>query len=958
MGSNSTTGEGLPRDEARDWPWELREAQRLAGVGSWHWDAATDVTVGSDELLSLFGLEPDARALPDFKDQRGSCYPVEDWEVLNAAVQHAIASGEGYELVLQAFRRGSPIWVVTRGEVVHDRNGQVCGLRGTIQDITGQKQSEMSAERQRHLYQSVFEQAAVGIARVSPEGRWLEVNQRLCEIVGYSREELLALDFQRLTHPEDLDADLHYVGQMLAGDIGRYQMEKRYFHRDGQIVWVRLTVALVHEVDGAPAYFISVVEDVSERVGFELDLIRQQVMYRSVFEQAAVGIARVAPDGRWLDANKRLCEIVGYDYATLLKTDFQQITHPDDLATDLEFVRQLLAGERDHYRMEKRYLHRAGHAVWIRLTVSLVRDGRGSPEYFIAVVEDVSERRAMEDELQQSRRRLQLLIDHAPVALAMFDRDMRYVAASRRWCDDYGLSGTDLLGRGHYEIFPDIPESWKAAHQRGMAGEVLKVDEDCWLRADGSAQWLRWELMPWRTRTDEVGGVVIFTEDISARKRNEALILHLSHHDPLTGLPNRSLLVDRLEQALSAARRHTRFGAVLFLNLHHFKSVNDIYGHVAGDALLKLTAERLTQHLRQSDSVARLGGDEFVILLPELGSEPEQAASLALAVAEKMRNAIAAPSFIGAQELQATVSIGITLFPVLGEAAEDVVREADMAMHRAKDLGSPAPVFFEPEMQSRISERYALEKALRRALHNGGLALHAQSQVDAGGAVLSAEMLIRWHHPELGLVAPARFIPLAEECGLIIPIGEWVLRETCRELVRLGAAGRRLNLAVNVSPHQFHQADFGDRVRRILQETGADPDDLTLEITENLLLNRTDEVIARIHDLASLGIRFSIDDFGTGYSSLAYLKRLPLHELKIDRSFVDQLPHDANDVALCKAILAMADQLAIDVVAEGVENRAQVDFLAQHGCNRFQGYVFHLPEPLADWRRSLLAPGG
>jgi diguanylate cyclase (GGDEF)-like protein/PAS domain S-box-containing protein len=461
--------------------------------------------------------------------------------------------------------------------------------------------------------------------------------------------------------------------------------------------------------------------------------------------------------------------------------------------------------------------------------------------------------------------------------------------------------------------------------------------------------WLDLNIVP---VTDEPGRLTHFVSvgrDITERKKAEEDIHRLAYFDALTGLPNRRMLQDRLAHVLSTARRTPLTGALLYLDLDRFKKINDARGHAAGDELLVKVAVRLSALMREEDTVARLGGDEFVILTTHLTEENDAGARAAMAIASKVREALEQPFTIDGQPYSASGSIGVTLLCGEGQTVDDLLREADTAMYRAKAAGRNRIAFFEAAMQTEVEEHLALENDLAQAILLNQLALHLQCQVNPAGQPIGGELLLRWTHPVRGRVPPALFIPVAEETTLILRLGDWVMEQAFRTQVRLQTAGRTLPLSINVSPRQFHQPDFVERVTALLARTGANPAYLVLEVTEGLLIDNLENTISRMNEIAALGIRFSIDDFGTGYSSLSYLKRLPLYELKIDKSFIQDTPGDPSDTAIVQLILSMARHLGLRVVAEGVETREQADFLTAHGCDAMQGYLFAHPESVDDW---------
>ncbi|MEO7107102.1 MAG: EAL domain-containing protein [Rhodoferax sp.] len=436
--------------------------------------------------------------------------------------------------------------------------------------------------------------------------------------------------------------------------------------------------------------------------------------------------------------------------------------------------------------------------------------------------------------------------------------------------------------------------------------------------------------------------------DITDRKMAEERIEELAFFDSLTHLPNRTLLLDRLKQAMTICSRNNAFGAVLFIDLDHFKTLNDTFGHDMGDLLLQQVAQRLVDCLRQGDTVARLGGDEFVIVLANLSQDLEEAASQTEAVGTKVLTALNQKYRLGDLEHRSTASIGATLFLGLETSIDNLLKQADLAMYRSKDTGRNALRFFDPNMQTVVLERARLEVELRQAIQENQFVLHFQPQVVDGGRVFGAEALVRWMHPERGLVSPAHFIAPAEDCGLIFPLGQWVLARACEQLTAWASRPglSHLTVSVNVSVLQFREPKFVDDVLAILQRTGANPANLKLELTESLLADNVQEVIDKMSALKAHGVGFSLDDFGTGYSSLFYLKRLPLDQLKIDQSFVRDILTDPNDAAIARTVVALAQSLGLDVIAEGVETPEQRDFLASAGCHAYQGFYYSPALPI------------
>lgn len=513
-----------------------------------------------------------------------------------------------------------------------------------------------------------------------------------------------------------------------------------------------------------------------------------------------------------------------------------------------------------------------------------------------------------------------------------------------------GYSRAEAIGRNLEMLYgpnSDIHEVHRIrsamSTRQAIRSEIIsytKSQEEFWLEVD---------IRPINDQQGKCTHYVAIERDITDRKKAELDIYRLAFFDVLTGLPNRRLLRDRMGVQLANAQRTGNYSAVLFIDLDHFKTINDARGHATGDLLLVEVASRLNQLLREVDTVARIGGDEFVVLVDSLDPHIEVAGKLALTIAEKIRHALSQDFILNGQVYSSSCSIGVSLMPKAGQKADDLLRESDTAMYRAKSAGRNQIAFFEGNMQIEVEQRLTLERDLAKALEQNELQMVMQAQVNKDAQAVGAELLMRWNSKTRGMVSPVLFIPLAEESGLIVKIGDWVLSEACTILKRLHANGFQFPLSINVSPKQFRQKDFVEKVRLILEQHQVSGEYLIFEVTEGLFIDNLPETISRMNMLADLGIRFSIDDFGTGYSSLNYLKRLPLYELKIDKSFVQDVPGDANGMAIVVSVLSMAKQFGLKVVAEGVETIEQANYLIENDCDSMQGFLYSRPTAPDVW---------
>ena len=652
--------------------------------------------------------------------------------------------------------------------------------------------------------------------------------------------------------------------------------------------------------------------------------------------------------------SKRWKEILGYDEHEFPNTGaaWAEHVHPDDKDRVFALVQEYFSGDKPFYVAEFRMRCKDGSWKWILARGKLAsRDADGKPLRAIGTHTDISERKQAEQQLLIAATAFE-----TQEAIMITDADNTILRVNRAFTDMTGYAPDEVIGQN-----PRILSSGRheADFYTAMWNDIRRTggwDGEIWnRRKNGEVSPVHLLITAVKNQGGIVTNYVATITDFTMSMEVADRIKNLAFYDALTQLPNRLLLQDRLRQALASSMRADRAGGLLFIDLDNFKNLNDTLGHDIGDLLLQQVAQRLTSCVREDDTVARLGGDEFVVMLENLSDKPIEAAAQTEEVCEKILFALSQPYQLGTYKHHGTTSIGATLFNDNHQAIDELMKQADIAMYQAKKAGRNTLRFFDPQMQESITARVSLESELHKALENQQFQLYYQIQVDRFLRPYGAEALIRWIHPERGVVSPAQFIPLAEESALILPIGRWVLETACAQIKawQQESQTRGLVLAVNVSARQFHQANFVAQVQAAVQHHGINPMLLKLELTEGLLLANIEDTIATMSSLNEIGIKFSLDDFGTGYSSLQYLKRLPLDQLKIDQSFVRDIATDSSDIAIVRTIVAMARSLGIAVIAEGVETEEQRQLLLKNGCSNYQGYLFGKPVPIEQFEALL-----
>jgi len=777
-------------------------------------------------------------------------------------------------------------------------------------------------------------------------------------LVDQASDETLALHYQSFQHSALIAGALEAELSLPSNDQGR---EER---------WLHITAAPLRDAQGKLTGAIETLQDVTGRKRDQRlleerstalqqaygqmeqrvrerteELSRQLSFMRQLIEAIPSPLFYKDAQARYLGCNSAFEAFIGKPASELIgKT-------PHDIAPS-KLADRYLAADREIldqpgkqiYESQVRHADGQLHDVMFHKATFTHPDG--SVGGLVGVMLDITERKRMENDLRQAA----TVFDNSAEGVIIAEKDGTIIGVNRAFCTITGYDRAEVIGQT-----PRLLQSGR--HDRrfysGMwetIGQHGRWQGEVWNRRKSGEVYPQWlSITAVRDPHGQPTHYVATFSDITHQKQNEERIQLLAFSDPLTSLPNRRLLLDRLEHALIVSARNQQRGALFFIDLDDFKGLNDTRGHYIGDLLLQQVAQRLVACVSEGDTVARLGGDEFVVMLEGLGQDGMQAVQQAEAVGAKILHALNEPYALQGTVHHNTPSIGVALFGEPQGTVEDLLKQADLAMYRAKASGRNALCFFDPQMQSVLAERVALENELRLALQRQDFVLHYQPQVGKAGTMIGVEALVRWQHPERGMVSPLDFIALAEDTGLILPLGGWVLETACRQLAAwaLRPDRQHLTMAVNVSVRQFRHAGFVEQVLDVLERTGANPRRLKLELTESLLVTHVEDVVAKMGALKARGVCFSLDDFGTGYSSLAYLKRLPLDQLKIDQGFVRHVLTDANDAAIARMIVALSESLGLEVIAEGVERAEQRDFLARHGCHAYQGYFFSRPLPLA-----------
>ena len=939
-----------------------------------NWPAPLHATVGfvlahTSPALLLHGLQQVALYNDACADLIGDLHPAllgtplaESWPALEGVlptINDPVLDNNGSVRQKKAFlfERGcvaTSTFLDLRFTPLNDKDGQRIALLVLLDDITAQKDLEHSLQRDAKQLSTIFEQAQVGLSEIRLDGRFLRVNETLCRMLGRSRETLLSLGVADVTHPDDVAPNLKAAGLLVANGKP-ISIDKRYRRPDQSIVWANSSLSRLDPTSpGAPYTLLAVTVDLTDRTLAKQALAENEARFRVLAEASPVLMWQMDPDLRLTYINPKCHELFG-DSITGPGMAWTHVLHPEDASEFLSAAQQAVMArqpfqKRARFRcMDKRLLWLEAYAgPWFRVN--------GDYAGHVGIGIDVTDTVRTHEELVISNDRLNLAIDGSGDGVWDWNVVTNEVSYSRRMKEIIGFSESDRFDtfkawvrRIHQD---DLPQT-KGALEACLNGSSPTYNAEYRIRCKNN-KW-RWILaraiVVARNEQNQPLRMTGTVTDISTERESQEAVWMHANFDMLTGLPNRRLFRDRLDNETRSAHRSGSRFALLFIDLDHFKEANDLLGHDAGDQLLEQAARRIMQCVRESDTVARLGGDEFTAILTQLEEQSD-----AETIARKINDTLAAPFMLGNEIVHSSASIGITMFPTDGHTPEELIRNADQAMYMAKNGGRNQFNYFTPAMQQRAQDRLRLIADLRGALAGDQLEVFYQPVVELpSGRIVKAEALLRWNHPCRGLLEPGAFIPFAEESGLIVEIGDWVFKQAavCSRHWR-AIAGKSFQVSVNRSPLQFMARVDGTSWPGYLDQLGISGSSVSVEITEAVLLNASSRVERQLKQYHDAGIQVAIDDFGTGYSSLAYLKKFEIDYLKIDQSFIHDMAHNEGDRAIVRSVTAMAHELGLQVVAEGIETLEQHTLLVAAGCDFGQGFYYSRPMPQAGLENLLM----
>ena len=802
------------------------------------------------------------------------------------------------------------------------------------------KQSDIS-----HLSEDIISNVGVGIYIVQ-QCKYVYVSPLYKKLTGYSDKDLINQNSLEYIHPDDRDATRKNAIKVLKGESSEHY-EYRFIKKTTEVMWILEMISSV-TFNGERAALCSFM-DITERKRAEEALRHSEKEYKKLVENASDVVFRTDVMGRFTFGNPAMLRISGYTEEEFIGRHYKMLIRPDMFKKSVSLLVDQFENRIQNTYHEFPILTKDGCELWIGQNTQLLMESDNITG-FQAVARDITENKRMEEALRQSEERYRTVMEE--MEEWYFETDL---AGNITFLNDsitraLGYSQKELTGLNFRTFFEkkEAYATYKTFHQVYETGKPIKNFPLELAQPDGSMIFAEMSILTKRDKEDRISGFRGVGHDITARKHAEEQIQFLASHDSLTGLPNRMMFSQMLNHAIQSAKRYKRQFAVCFIDLDRFKIVNDTLGHEAGDQLLQEMARRFKQTLRAADVVARLGGDEFVILIEEAND-----LSQIITVAQKILAAAFKPMSLMNEECRVTASIGISIYPQDATDEQSLMKTADKAMYFAKEEGKNNFQFYSKDIKSQSIERMSLETHLRLALENNELSLHYQAKLDIKtDTITGVEALLRWHNPQLGEVSPTQLIPVAEETGLIVPIGRWVMKTACKQNVAWQRQGLPpVCMAVNLSRRQFMDNNLVEDIKAALQDSGMAPNLLELEITESMVMYNPTRMVAILTEIKNMGVRLALDDFGTGYSSLAQIKDFPIDTLKVDRSFIRHIPKDSKDIAIIEAIIAMGRTLSLTVVAEGVETREQLNFLQEHSCDEMQGYYFSkaiAPDQFAD----------